>query len=112
MDYLNSSQGMVNASLFNPTSKDIMLFKGTHIAVFVPVLNIGNSVQVEDENEDVCGIVEHRNSSKKMCSQYMERMYQSGIQNLPIKEADEFKRALQNGSVFADPGEKTGRILL
>ena len=61
-----------------------MLFKGTHIAVFVPVLNIGNSVEEEDENEDVCGIVEHRNSSNSLFPQYMEKMYQSGIQNLSI----------------------------
>ena len=75
---------MVYASLFNPTSTDIILYKGTHIAVFVPVLNIGNSVEVEDENEDVCGIVEHRNSSNSLFPQYMEKMYQSGIQNLSI----------------------------
>ncbi|CAG2212607.1 unnamed protein product [Mytilus edulis] len=43
---------------------------GTHIAVFVPVLNIGNSVEVEDEKEDVSDIVEHRNSSNKMFPQH------------------------------------------
>ena len=90
-----------------------MLFKGTHIAVFVPVLNIGNSVEEEDENEDVCGIVEHRNSSNSLLPQYMEQMYLSGIQHLSIKEADEFKRVLlQNCCVFADPDGETGHILL
>ncbi|CAG2223353.1 Transposon Ty3-G Gag-Pol polyprotein,Transposon Ty3-I Gag-Pol polyprotein [Mytilus edulis] len=104
---------MVYARLFNPTSTDIILYKGTHIAVFVPVLNIGNSVEVEDENEDVCEIVEHRNSSNEMFPQYMEKMYQSGIQNLSIKEADEFKRVLlQNCCVFADPDGQTGHTLL
>ncbi|VDI51821.1 Hypothetical predicted protein [Mytilus galloprovincialis] len=43
----------------------------------------------------------------------MEKMYQSGIQNLSIKEADEFKRVLlQNCCVFADPDGETGHTLL
>ncbi|CAC5382509.1 unnamed protein product [Mytilus coruscus] len=110
---VNASQGMVYARLFNPNSTDIILYKGTHIAVFVPLLNIGNSVEVEDENEDVCHIVEHGNSSDKILPQYMEKMYQSGIQNLSNKEADEFKRVLlQNCSVFADPDGQTGPTLL
>ncbi|CAG2185032.1 unnamed protein product [Mytilus edulis] len=110
---VTASQDMVYARLFNPTSTDIILYKGTHIAVFVPVLNIGNSVEVEDENEDVCEIVEHRNSSNRLFPQYMEKMYQRGIQNLSIKEADEFKKVLlQNCCVFADPEGETGHTLL
>ncbi|CAC5397283.1 unnamed protein product [Mytilus coruscus] len=83
--------------------------KRGHTREYCWILNIGNSVEVEDENEDVCDIVEHRNSSNKMFPQCMEKMYQNGIQNLSIKEADEFKRVfLQNGSEFADPDGKTG----
>lgn len=43
-----------------------MLFKETTIIVLVSVLNIGNYVEVEDENENVCDIIEHRNSCNKM----------------------------------------------
>ncbi|CAC5370514.1 unnamed protein product [Mytilus coruscus] len=78
---VNASQVMVYARLFNPNSTDIILNKGTYIAVFVLVLDIGNSFEVEDESEDVCHIVEHGNLSEKVL-QYMEKMYQSGIQHL------------------------------
>lgn len=55
---MNASKRIVYARLFNATSTDIILYKGTHITLFVPVFNIGDPVEVENENDDISHIDE------------------------------------------------------
>ena len=110
---VNASKGVVYARLFNATSTDIILYKGTHIALFVPVLNIGDPVEVENENDDICHIDEKERMTVKQLPQYMDKMYQNGIEFLSDKEADNFKSMLlRYTGVFADPCGKPGKTLL
>ena len=110
---VNASQGIVYARLFNATCTDTVLYKGTHIALFVPVLTVGDPIEVEIENVDVCHIKEDDSMLANKLPQYMENMFQKGIEYLSDEEAKEFKGALiKYKYVFADPEGKPGQTML
>lgn len=43
---VHSFKEIINVKLFIATKKDIILYKGTHVTLCVPVMNIGDSVEV------------------------------------------------------------------
>lgn len=82
---MNASNGIVYARLFNATSTDLILYKRTHIALFVAVFNTGDAVGIENENDDICHNDEKEQKTVKHLPQFMDRMYLNGIEFLSDK---------------------------
>ncbi|CAC5396316.1 unnamed protein product [Mytilus coruscus] len=109
---VNASYGLIYARLFNATSTDIILYKGTHMALFVPVMMIGENIEVEFDNVDVCHIDERKYKTDEILPQYMDKMFLEGKKLLTQEQSDQFKKALmQYKDVFANPDGKPGKTL-
>lgn len=68
---VNASQGIIYARLFNPTSTDLVLYKGTHMALFVPVVTIGDDIAMVND-EDVYEVIEPDVRTESVASTYEE----------------------------------------
>ena len=73
------------------------------MAIFVPVIKVGCSLDVSDDNE-VHHVAESTEGSDNKLPEFMSEMFRRGTGHLTEKESDEFRRVLlRNTNVFADP---------
>ena len=109
---VNASNRHFYSRLFNPCDSDVILYKGSHIGLFIPIQEVIDPTEMEDKNF-VCHIEEKDKVSSVQLPEYMTNMYEMGTENLTESESVLFKELLiRYRDTFFDPTGEPGRTTL
>ncbi|CAG2220799.1 unnamed protein product [Mytilus edulis] len=108
---VNASRSHIYSRILNPCDTDIILYKGTHIGLFVPAQKIVSDIGLMEE-ETVCNVREMDTDPQEI-PQYMAEMYSNGRENLTESEAESFKEILlKYRDIFYDPAGEPGKTTI
>ncbi|CAG2214814.1 Beta-1,4-galactosyltransferase 4,Beta-1,4-N-acetylgalactosaminyltransferase bre-4,Beta-1,4-galactosyltransferase 2,Beta-1,4-galactosyltransferase 5,Beta-1,4-galactosyltransferase 1,Beta-1,4-galactosyltransferase 3,Beta-1,4-galactosyltransferase 6 [Mytilus edulis] len=108
---VNASRSHIYSRILNPCDTDIILYKGTHIGLFVPAQKIVSDIGLMEE-ETVCNVREMDTDPQEI-PQYMAEMYSNGRENLTESEGESFKEILlKYRDIFYDPAGEPGKTTI
>ena len=109
---VNASQKHFYSRIFNPCDSDVILYKGSHIGLFVPAEKIIDQEELLEES-CVCHVQEKDKDVSRQIPAYMIDMYKKGIENLTESESEKFKEVLLDyKDTFFNPAGEPGRTTL
>ncbi|CAG2185648.1 unnamed protein product [Mytilus edulis] len=108
---VNASRSHIYSRILNPCDTDVILYKGTHIGLFVPAQKILSDIGLMEE-ETVCNVREMDTDPQEI-PQYMAEMYSNGRENLTESEGESFKEVLlKYRDIFYDPAGEPGKTTI
>ncbi|CAC5364627.1 unnamed protein product [Mytilus coruscus] len=108
---VNASRSHIYSRILNPCDTDIILYKGTHIGLFVPAKKIVSDNRLMEEGT-VCNVPE-MDTDQQQIPQYMAEMYSDGRENLTDSEGERFKDILlRYRNIFYDPAGEPGKTTI
>ncbi|CAC5404505.1 unnamed protein product [Mytilus coruscus] len=108
---VNASRSHIYSRILDPCDADIILYKGTHIGLFVPAQKIVSDIGLMEEGT-VCNVRE-MDRDQQQIPQYMAEMYSDGRENPTESEGERFKDILlRYRDIFYDPAGEPGKTTI